>query len=71
EVSKLKKELTKQFKEELDNKLEVEKSKHKSELDMSINKEQLLLEKNNALQIKLDNIESKNEVKIKDEDNTK
>ncbi|MGL5352427.1 MAG: hypothetical protein ACRDA5_03785, partial [Clostridium sp.] len=30
EVSKLKKELTKQFKEDLDNKIEVEKSKHKS-----------------------------------------
>ena len=56
EVSKLKKELTKQFKEDLDNKLEVEKSKHKSELDMSRNKEQLLQEKYNGIKIELENI---------------
>lgn len=42
EVSKLKKELTKAFKEELDNKLEFEKTKYQLELDKTINKEQLL-----------------------------
>ncbi|NKF05388.1 hypothetical protein J1C67_14985 [Clostridium gasigenes] len=56
EISKLKKELTKQFKEELDNKLEVEKSKYQLELDKAINKEQLLQEKYNTLEMKLENI---------------
>ncbi|MGL5039371.1 MAG: hypothetical protein ACRC6D_04505 [Aeromonas sp.] len=56
EVSKLKKELTKQFKEDLDDKLEVEKSKHQSELDMARNKEQLLQEKYNNLEMKLESI---------------
>ena len=42
EVSKLKKEFTKAFKEALDNKIEVEKSKYKLELGKAINKEQLL-----------------------------
>ncbi|MGL5354673.1 MAG: hypothetical protein ACRDA5_15375, partial [Clostridium sp.] len=56
EVSKLKKELTKQFKEDLDNKLEVEKSKHQSELDKAINNEQLLQEKYNGIKMELENI---------------
>ena len=56
EVSRLKKELTKAFKEDLDNKLEVEKSKYQLEIDKAINKEQLLLEKYNTLKEKLENI---------------
>lgn len=56
EVSEIKKELTKAFKEELANKLEVEKSKHQLELDKAINKEQLLQEKYNDLKEKLENI---------------
>ncbi|MGL4971000.1 MAG: hypothetical protein ACRC45_05165 [Cetobacterium sp.] len=60
EVSKLKKELTKQFKEDLDNKLGVEKSKHQLELDNAINKEQLIQEKYNALKVKFGNIKINN-----------
>lgn len=56
EVSRLKKELAKAFKEDLDNKLEVEKSKYQLELDKAINKEQLLQEKYNTLKEKLENI---------------
>lgn len=56
EVSKVKRELTKAFKEELDNKLEVEKTKYQAELDNVINKEQLLQEKYNDLKEKLENI---------------
>ena len=56
EVSEIKKELTKAFKEELANKLEVEKSKHQLEIDKAINKEQLLQEKYNDLKEKLENI---------------
>lgn len=56
EISKVKKELAKAFKEELDNKLEVEKSKYQLEIDKAINKEQLLQEKYNTLKVKLENI---------------
>lgn len=58
EFLKLKKELTEQFKMDLENKLEVEKSKYQSELDKAINKEQLLQEKYNIIKIELENIKS-------------
>lgn len=60
EVSKLKKEITKQFKEELDNKLEVEKSKNQLELDKAINKEQLIQVKYNIIKTELENIKENN-----------
>lgn len=60
EVSKTNQELTKAFKEELDNKLEVEKSKYQLEIDKAINKEQLIQEKYNVLKVKLENIKNKN-----------
>lgn len=56
EATNFKKDLTNQFKEEFNNKLEVEKSKHKLELDNVINRERLIQEKYNNLKIKLENI---------------
>ncbi|MGL5086056.1 MAG: hypothetical protein ACRC68_10150 [Clostridium sp.] len=56
ELSNLNKELTVAFKEELNNKLDIEKSKYQLELDKAINKEQALQEKYKDLEIKLENI---------------
>ncbi|MEG0844512.1 MAG: hypothetical protein RSF39_10290 [Romboutsia sp.] len=63
EVSKAKEELVKRFKEELDNKLENEKSKYQLELEGVINKEKLIQEKYNALKVKLENIKPINNKK--------
>lgn len=49
EISNLKKELTEQFKEELENKLQVEKAKHEMELEKVINREELLKVQYDAL----------------------
>lgn len=48
-VSNLKKELTEQFKDELENKLQVEKAKHEMELEKVINREELLKVQYDAL----------------------
>ncbi|MGL5354428.1 MAG: hypothetical protein ACRDA5_14095 [Clostridium sp.] len=60
ELSNMNKELTKAFKEDLNNKLDMEKSKYKLELDKAINKEQLLEAKYNSIKIELENIKSIN-----------
>lgn len=54
EVSKIKKELTERFKEELNGKIEVEKSKYQLELDKVLNRESLL-------QLKYDSLMKENE----------
>ena len=60
ELSNLNKELTKAFKEDLNNKLDMEKSKYQLELDKVINKEQLLEEKYTSIKTELENIKSIN-----------
>ncbi|MGL4876294.1 MAG: hypothetical protein ACRC30_16790 [Clostridium sp.] len=60
ELSNLNKELTKAFKEDLNNKLDMEKSKYQLELDKAINKEQLLEEKYTSIKTELENIKSIN-----------
>lgn len=60
DLSNLNKELTKAFKEDLNNKLDMEKSKYQLEIDKAINKEQVLEEKYNAIKIELENIKSIN-----------
>ncbi|MGL4873837.1 MAG: hypothetical protein ACRC30_04215, partial [Clostridium sp.] len=60
ELSNLNKELTKAFKEDLNNKLDMEKSKYQLEIDKAINKEQVLEEKYNAIKTELENIKSIN-----------
>ncbi|MGL4913222.1 MAG: hypothetical protein ACRC3Y_12420, partial [Romboutsia sp.] len=60
ELSNLNKELTKAFKEDLNNKLDMEKSKYQLEIDKAINKEQLLEEKYNSIKTELENIKSIN-----------
>ncbi|MEG2364723.1 MAG: hypothetical protein RSC26_14585 [Terrisporobacter sp.] len=62
-VLKLKEELTGQFKDELANKIEIEKSNHQLELSKAINKELLIKEKYNSLKIKLENIKPINSKK--------
>ncbi|MGL4331132.1 MAG: hypothetical protein ACRCSD_11135 [Clostridium sp.] len=60
ELANLNKELTKAFNEDLNNKIDMEKSKYQLELDKAINKEQILQEKYKALKIKLENIKNIN-----------
>lgn len=60
ELSNLNKELTTAFKEDLNNKLDMEKSKYQLELDKAINKEQLLEEKYTSIKTELENIKSIN-----------
>lgn len=59
ETSNLKKELIGQFKEELENKLQVEKAKHEMELEKVINKEQLLKVQYDALKAEYEKVTSK------------
>lgn len=59
DIEKLKKELTDKFNEDMNNKIEFEKSKYQLELDKAISKEQLLKVKYDNLKEKYDNLNNK------------
>lgn len=59
DIEKLKKELTDKFNEDMNNKIEFEKSKYQLELDKAISKEQLLKVKYENLKEKYDNLSNK------------
>lgn len=59
DIEKLKKELTDKFNEDMNNKIEFEKSKYQLELDKAISKEQLLKVKYENLKEKYDNLNNK------------
>lgn len=59
DIEKLKKEFTNKFNEDMNNKIEFEKSKHQLELDKAISKEQLLKVKYESLKEKYDNLNNK------------